>query len=277
MVIKRSISLVPQRPKRIAVDLSTFHHMEPSDASSGVEIPHSETQKYHNSLGNGHGGRGAPPLGVGPRPPLRPKTGISGKENESTELTRSARVGRVAALDSTKVDLARVLELAEQLNPTERKQVLDHLALQSISTKTDHDRDIAMWSVSVHRALLATLGGLDMAAQGVLVVKRLLSPTAIWRPVADLATALGMEKLPVSERQYAFDVLAQVLMRYAQEASHRSGAPLTIKLVVNCCGNIGAAFDGAFPGYISGGVGPLLFNMMRKSLMAQDRAKTQTH
>lgn len=254
MNTKRPVSLVPQRPVRVRA----FHYVE---------------QKPLNTMGDGRG-RETPLKGVFPDPP-RPETRntVNGEVINSTHCVRADAGG--AALATSSGDLQGLLNGLDKLTPTERKQLLDHLALQTISTKTDQDRDIAMWSVSVHDGLLATLGGLDMSAYGVIQIRKLLGAAKTWRPVADLATALGMDKLPVTERQYAFHVLAGVLLRFATASAQRTGASLTLPYVVNCCQSIGAAFNAAFPGYIAGGVGPLMFNMMRKSLMAQRQAQQQ--
>ena len=173
-----------------------------------------------------------------------------------------------AALATSKSGLQGILDGLDSLTALERKQLLDRLALQELSTKTDQDRDISMWAVSLQSGLVAFVGGLGGSAYGVAHVRKLAGAAKAWAPVADLAAALGMESLSISERQAAYNVLASVLLQHAKQAASRNGAAMSLNYVLNCAQSIGAAFEASFPGYISGGCGRLLFAMMRKARVA---------
>jgi len=255
MTVKRSINLGLDRP----ATTRTFHYVgNPAQQTSHQTRPAFRMVKRGIPMNTGSGTpskEGSP----SPKPQI---------QNSTSNSPRKARADVGGASLATN-GLEGLMEQLDGLTPLERKQVLDHLALQSLSTKTDQDRDIALWSVAVQRGLVAILGGLDVSAYGVAHVRKLLGTAKTWRPVADLAVSLGMDKLQVVERQAAYDVLARVLLDYASASARRTGAALSLMYVVNCCQSIGAAFNAAFPGYIAGGCGPLLFAMMRKTKLAE--------
>lgn len=138
-----------------------------------------------------------------------------------------------------------------------KKQELSEALLLQIHMERDasgKSRDLDMWSVAVHSALVRVIGGGSGGVPGPVLVKRLLAPVSIWGPVADFMQASGLDKLKVQERQAAYYTLAELLVGHARAVSKKSRAPLSVKLVGNCTGNLMGVFENAFPGYLQAGL-----------------------
>lgn len=149
----------------------------------------------------------------------------------------------------------RILAATKNLTAKERQELLDQLALSAQMTrKADQDRDLDMWAAAVYEVLVSSPGARGESGYGQMVVKRLLAPTAIWRPVQEFMAYSKLQELKVPERQSVYMLLAELLVRHAREVSERSGAPLGPKLVGNCTGDIRGVFEKSFPGYIRNGL-----------------------
>jgi hypothetical protein len=123
-----------------------------------------------------------------------------------------------------------------------------------MTRKADQDRDLDMWAAAVYDALTATDRAQAEEGYGQLVVKRLLSPTSIWRPVQEFMRQAKLNELTVVERGSVYRMLAALLVDHARSISDFTGAPLGPKLVGSCTGNIAGVFEKAFPGYVRAGL-----------------------
>lgn len=144
-------------------------------------------------------------------------------------------------------------ELVGSLGVEQRKELLAYLALEQQATKQP-SRDLEMWSVAVVEALDKAIG----PSIGALVIRKQLSASTAWNPVAQFMEASRLQDLTVVERQGIYTLLAKLLVKHAREVAQRSGAPLSGKLVASCAGNLPGVFDGAFPGYLAAGLAPMV-------------------
>jgi hypothetical protein len=151
--------------------------------------------------------------------------------------------------------VSELLAKASTLTAKQRQQLLDQLALTSQMTRrADQDRDLDMWAAAVYEALTATDAAQAEEGYGQLLVKRLLSPSPVWRPVQEFMRLAKLNELTVTERRSVYGLLADLLVKHAQVIADRSGAPLGPKLVGSCTVNIAGVFDKAFPGYVRAGL-----------------------
>lgn len=154
---------------------------------------------------------------------------------------------------TNKVD--ELLNQAKLLTAKQRQELLDQLSLANKITRTaDQDRDLDMWVVAVHAALVDVSATSDGSAYGKLLIKQLLAPSQAWRPVQDFMEQSKLCELKVVERASVYHLLADLLVQHASKVSERSGAPLSPKLVGNCTSGIASVFDQAFPGYLRAGL-----------------------
>lgn len=136
----------------------------------------------------------------------------------------------------------------------QRQQVIEGVLAAQMLAGPEKTRELDLWGEAVADALLAVLGD---AAYGRLVIKQAVATRSAWTPVKRLAEAVGLLDLPPARLLSAFHLLAEMVVRYARQTR----APLTPKLVANCCQNITALFEQSFPGYLRSGLAMLPFNM----------------
>ncbi len=137
----------------------------------------------------------------------------------------------------------------------ERKKILDSLLLESqLNGEAKATRDLDMWAEAVHRELTRRLGSLDGGLVGPGVVRKLVSAGGSWKPVEQFMATSKLSELTVVERQRAYYMLAELLVRHALVVARRSGAPMSAKLVSNCTGNLAGVFEESFPGYLEAGL-----------------------
>lgn len=160
--------------------------------------------------------------------------------------------------DKTHVSLADLLSLADQLPATERKTLLAHLALRGQTDESGQTRDKDMWAHAVYNEIVRAFGADGGAGQGPALVKRTLSATAVWAPVADFMRASKLDALTVTERQSVYVMLAKLVVEQALYVARNIGAPLGVKLVANAASNMAAIFDRSFPGYLQAGLAPIV-------------------
>ncbi len=151
-----------------------------------------------------------------------------------------------------------VLALVDQLSASDRKLLLAKLALRSQTARSDQPRDLDMWVQAVYDELVSTLGAGDGGGIGPQAIKRVLGSPSSWGPVADFMASSKLDKLPVTERQSVFIMLAKLVIKHARYVAGRSGAPLSAKLVGSISVNMASIFDQAFPGYLASGLAPIV-------------------
>lgn len=205
----------------------------------------------------------------------RPRVVVAEKnqENESQGYTTPpplplgrGKGGVYPTAEEGKNEVSELLSLAHKLSPTQRQELLDHLAL---SAQTPHradagqDRDVEMWSQALARGLQHALGASDGVPGGSMLFRRLVAPATAWKPIADFLTTSKIGDLTVAERQAAFDLLAELVVTQALKIARRSGAPISPKFVVNCTSNIAGVFDSAFPGYLEAGLAHIVARRAR--------------
>lgn len=152
-------------------------------------------------------------------------------------------------------DAGDLLEAVLLLSKEQRKEILDRLAADALLNPTRAaDRDIVMWTEAVHRELVRVVGASGGDVAGLVPLRKLLQAGNSWGPVTEFMTASKLADLPVNERQRAYYLLAQLLVRHARYVARKSGAPLSAKLVANCTGNLAGVFEDSFPGYLEAGL-----------------------
>lgn len=156
------------------------------------------------------------------------------------------------------VSLESLLELANQLPASERKQLLARLALQAQTSDKGDDRDKDMWSCAVYDGLVSVVGGGVGGLGGPAVVKRVLTVPAAWGPISGFMASSRLDRLNVTERQSVYGLLAGLAIQRAQEMSRHASIPLSAKLVGTCSANMAGIFEQAFPGYLASGLAPLV-------------------
>lgn len=162
------------------------------------------------------------------------------------------------------VQVASLLEQANQLTKTERQQLLDQLALTNqLTASAASNRDVEMWSQAITDALAEVIGGEAGGDYGVMLVKRVLGSTICWRPVERFMQSSKLAELRVVERQSIYHMLARLLVKHAAYVSRRSGAPLSPKLVGSCVGSLPGVFEQNFPGYLAAGLAPMVAKQMQ--------------
>ena len=157
-----------------------------------------------------------------------------------------------------KATLEQAVDLASQLTPSERRQLLAKLALTAGALDIAQSRDVDMWSVAVQTGLQAAHGGGDSPALGPALVKRTVGSSQAWGPVDSFMRNNGLDKLQVSHRQSVYMLLAKLVIERAQDVASYTNQPLSAKLVGTCSANVAGVFDKAFPGYIAAGLVPLV-------------------
>lgn len=147
------------------------------------------------------------------------------------------------------------LEMLNSLPEAQQRQILDALALKlNTEQETEAGRELTLWGAAVAEALERE----TRSSVGALLARRQLSTRSAWKPVADVLVAAGGNRLTVAERQALLTFLARVLVKHAVTVSARSGAPLSLKLVTNCTGNLPGLVDQEFPGYAAAGLLPIV-------------------
>jgi hypothetical protein len=166
--------------------------------------------------------------------------------------------GRAQSKSQEKTDVADIMRLTANLDPKSRQQLLDHLALQAQTPGSANNRDLDMWSSAVYDALQQFLGASAGAMGGPMVVRRVLTVSTAWKPVESFMQSSKLVEIKVVERQSVYSMLARLLVGHAAFVAKKSGAPLSAKLIANCCGSITGVFESAFPGYLHAGLAPMV-------------------
>ena len=169
----------------------------------------------------------------------------------------SPHLSQSAQINKEKVGVDEVLKLVEQLTQVERQELLDRLALAQ-SNEAGDPREVEMWCGAVHEALQDALGPSAGAMGGHALIKRLVGSPSHWKPVALFMTTSGLGDLQVRERQLAYGLIADLLVKHVIQLAHFVGAPLGLKFVGNNLGAIPGVFEAAFPGYLGAGLAPVI-------------------
>lgn len=147
----------------------------------------------------------------------------------------------------------------KQLSAKDRKALLDTLLLeQQLDDGPPAARDVAMWAEAVHREFTQAVGSADGGLVGPGVVRKAVQVGTSWKPVLSFMQSSKLMELSVTERQRAYYMLAQMLVRHARSVARHTGTPLTLKLVCNCTGALAGLFDNAFPGYLEAGLAKVI-------------------
>lgn len=211
------------------------------------------------------------------RPVYRPRNGVAGNggtasPNTTTPCAHAARgttttnvvsvvpsAVRVSAREPAHASQPTVAELVEKLTPEYRKELLDRLLAEKLlADPKAADRDLVMWSEAVHRALVRVIGAAGGGVVGPGVIQKVLRAGEAWKHVEDFMALSRLGELPVNERQRAYYLLADLLVRHARQVSRKSGAPLSPKLVANCAVNLAGVFEDNFPGYLEAGMAKMV-------------------
>lgn len=152
----------------------------------------------------------------------------------------------------------QALAIVTTMTKPERQSLLDHLALEVTSTKKSnlkHDRDVELWLMAVTDALDSILRSGGSSGSGIGMVKRTWNASSSsYEQFNSFMVRSKLQELNVAARSSCYGLLAELLVKHASFVAHKSGAPLSPKLVFNCLPNLAGLFDNAFPGYLEGGL-----------------------
>ena len=183
----------------------------------------------------------------GEQPTPLPSPPIRGEEGEGV-LPQAGNGGVIGEIKN----------LAKQLDPALRRQLLAELSLQATELDGAEHRDLDMWAAAVYKGLVAANGGSAGSVPGPAIVKRALGSGGAWSIVRGFMADSKLDALKHIERQRVYELLAELVIANARHISRRSNAPLSPKLVGSCSSNIASLFDHAFPGYVRAGLAPLV-------------------
>lgn len=170
-------------------------------------------------------------------------------------------VSKGGATDSTKNQnsVDNLLARTNELTPTEKRELLDKLALELNSTGPEKgNRDVEMWASSVHKALTKISGD----SYGILLIKKTLSVGSSWKPVEAFMSTAGFRDCSVIERQGIYNLLAGLLVEYAREVGSHRGIALTPKFVASCATSVAGVFESSFPGYVGSGLAKMVVKQL---------------
>lgn len=158
-------------------------------------------------------------------------------------------------------------ELMAALGPIstkEAKLLLAKLALQHRKTNTNQgERDAETWASCVADAMREAVG----STAGAQLIRKEMLATAAWEPVERFLTDARFTDLSVPEKQATYQMLARLLVQYADRIANRRDVTLSPHFVASCAGHIGVVFESAFPGYLASG----LAHIVVKRLCAGNR------
>ena len=196
-----------------------------------------------------------PPVGSHVSTPTNTPTGPTSEHTTTTNVVSVVCEGGGSRVHAHANQATDFLDRLKQLPEKERKTVLDSLLLElQLSADTRPDRDVGMWAEAVHRELTRRLGSMDGGLVGPMVVRKTVAVGTSWKPVDSFMRSSRLNELTVTERQRAYYLLAELLVRHARAVARRSGVPLSPKLVANCTVNLPGLFEDAFPGYLNAGL-----------------------
>lgn len=158
-----------------------------------------------------------------------------------------------------------VLTLASSLTQQQQQLLLSSLVLRLQASKAKDTRDVDMWSQAVHMALQSTRTRTGDTVQGPLVIKRALSRSSAWTPVAAFMSSNGLDQLSVTQRQSMYLMLAKLVVSKAQYIARKGGAPMSANLVASVGMNMASIFDQAFPGYLENNLALLVAQQLTRS------------
>ena len=151
------------------------------------------------------------------------------------------------------------VERLKKMSTKDRKAVLDSLLLeQQLSDGPKANRDLDMWAEAVHREFTQRLGSADGGLVGPALVRKAVAVGTSWAPVQAFMETSKLQELPVVERQRAYYMLAELVVRHALGVARHTGIPLSVKLVSQCTGNLPGLFDNAYPGYLEAGLAKMV-------------------
>jgi hypothetical protein len=146
-------------------------------------------------------------------------------------------------------------EILKGLDSTAKKELLDRLLLeQQMNPDRGQDRDKDMWAAAVYRELSRIGGGADGGLMPQGVIRKAVAVGTSWQHVESFMKNSRLAEMTVTEKQAVYYLLAQLLVEHARYVARNSGAPLGVKLVTQCTGNLAGVFENAFPGYLEAGL-----------------------
>lgn len=161
-----------------------------------------------------------------------------------------------------KVDELR--EMLAGLTSAERLELLDSLALENQLTRAAASNpDLDMWSEAVKRALDDVIGGSGGESHGLMLVKRALGSSSVWRPVESFMYSSKLSELKRAERLAVYFMFARLLVEECRQLAAFVDAPLSVKFVAGKTGELAGIVDKSFPGYAANGLLPMVAKQMR--------------
>lgn len=182
-------------------------------------------------------------------PPASPppsKEGVGGRPRAA--LGAAAPAEAPARVRAKEPELDDLLAAASSLSPEKRRELLARLSLAS--QEQGEGREVEMWSEALYEALAAV----DPSSPGPAVIRRLVSPSSAWQPVAEFMRFAKFDALKVAERRSVYGMLAKLVVEDARRWSQWSGVPLGPKVCAQRGRDVASTFESAFPGYLRSGL-----------------------
>lgn len=149
------------------------------------------------------------------------------------------------------------------LTSAERLELLDSLALENQLTRSAaNNPDLDMWSEAVKRALDDVIGGQGGESHGLMLVKRALGSSSVWRPVESFMYSSKLSELKRNERLAVYFMFARLLVEECRQMCAFVDAPLSVKFVAAKTTELAGIVDKSFPGYAANGLLPMVAKQM---------------
>ena len=147
-----------------------------------------------------------------------------------------------------------------EMTPTERLALAERLLAANLGA-VEQGRDVDMWATAITEALAGAMKQKGIPAYGFMPVRKVVGAASTWAPVKAFAASAGFEGMAVAERQSAYQLLADLVVRNAVRIGRRSGIPMSLKFVGGLISQLASFFDHEFPGYLESGLASIPFRM----------------
>lgn len=159
----------------------------------------------------------------------------------------------------------QLVEEASKLPDSDRKRLLDQLALMSYNSRRKASRDLDLWATAVHGSLRRKCSG---GGYGLLLVKQTLSQSGYWGPVQEFMESAGFAANSVQERGAVYSLLGDLVVDEMLRVCRHKALTPTLKMVANITVNVSAVWEDQFPGYIACGLAQMVVQQFRRRQQA---------
>lgn len=149
-------------------------------------------------------------------------------------------------------DLDAVKLLVATLSAEDQQALLDHLALskRNCGISSQQERKLNLFTDSLAQELGKHLG----QSSRVFPLPLLPQAKKMFKDVERLMLDLKLDNLNTKGTKAFYNVLASVLVQYAQTISNKANIPVNMKLILQTTTPLHALLDNQFPSYIRAGL-----------------------